>query len=830
MTDDNNYAQWWAQYYELGYNVLPVTGQVPRLLKWQQWNTTRLTEDDIQDIMNKYKEPITGLCIPLGPFGGLAIDIDMVAGEGVVGGVVGNGREQDFLSQAWDLCRHSPMVKFGSKGFTAFFAYDKSVASLKSEGVELFAQSGQVVVPPSVHPKTGKPYIWLSGTEAVALDSLPSWSEGVAGSRLFDELRALGSKRLKVLGSSRSRVGGKGAGVLLDGGRNNKLTAMAWAKAKAFEPVHSASLDLLRYDEMAHNPPYFSDPSEWKDSRTPQQRAERLYSRAVAKMETESGEVVLASGEVVEASGQITKSSSGLMLVGGVGGAEGAEEVIPPEDPFDPIDPVDEDADIDFNSRIRALSQQLIPLFTEGSLLADFRTIAGTKGGVDVPALQLSAGLSLCSLCSSNVLECGQMRANEMFLSLSASGVGKNAPQTALKEIILATNVGEAYLGQGMYRSIVAGVLSDLDRNLRHAKLDILDEVSELFQKMDSNTDFKQAAQILATLWSSATSMLGAMKVMDAKKSFGAVHNPYHVFLGSAQPSTIRMHIKPEMMRQGLGPRFLWFIDAVPRGAAVEMDEVYGFKEVDDGGSQAVAYAEAMARIVEAVDYWLSMPVEYVEDTKGQASVYSKAAEVGKPIKARQLRPTKEAMVEMLRIQKESAQRAEDLSFISDPMEGRYHRRAEHIRRLAIMYWLATDGYVEALRGSGEDVLAKGESVLEVEHIMWAEKVFNIQDEMFETLMEMTPESLGLTLKGGQVLFAVQQDMVNWLRARRSGKLIMEKHVKQQFKRIVAKRDPSGLEVRNPLQTYDAIRRSLLGEGLISIEPGVDKKAWLRIL
>jgi hypothetical protein len=377
-----------------------------------------------------------------------------------------------------------------------------------------------------------------------------------------------------------------------------------------------------------------------------------------------------------------------------------------------------------------------------------------------------------------------------------------------------------------MYRSIVAGVLSDLDKNRRHAKLDILDEVAELFEKMESVTDFKQAGKIMSNLWSSATTMLPGMKVMDAKKSFAAIHNPYHVWLGFAQPSTIRMHVKPEMMRQGLGPRILWFIDSVPRGEATKMEEVYGFRDEDEAVMSA-EYAVAMERLVTAADYWLSMPVEYVEDVRSE-SIYSKAAEVGRPLKARQLKPTKAAMNEMLRIQRESYQRAEDLGVINDPMDGRYHRRAEHIRRLAIMYWLATDGYAEAL-GSEDAVLAKRGDVMDVEHVIWAEQLFDAQDEMFDTFMEMTPDTLGIGLKGGQVQFAVQGDMIKWFQKQR-GKRMEERYVRRQFKRAVSRRDPTGSELKNPMQAYETMRRMFISEGYVKVEHGVDQKSWLRVL
>ena len=67
------------------------------------------------------------------------------------------------------LKRHGPLSrfgKFGAKGKTLFYRSEKAIASRKFNGeksvlLEVMPAGRQTVIPPTIHPDTGRPYQWL---------------------------------------------------------------------------------------------------------------------------------------------------------------------------------------------------------------------------------------------------------------------------------------------------------------------------------------------------------------------------------------------------------------------------------------------------------------------------------------------------------------------------------------------------------------------------------------------------------------------------------------------------------------------------------------------
>jgi hypothetical protein len=75
----------------------------------------------------------------------------------------------------------SPVRKRGRRGFTAFFRASAAVKSrpfkfANGDGVDLLAHGRQTVLPPTIHPGTGKPYLWLciDTLEHVSPEHLPT--------------------------------------------------------------------------------------------------------------------------------------------------------------------------------------------------------------------------------------------------------------------------------------------------------------------------------------------------------------------------------------------------------------------------------------------------------------------------------------------------------------------------------------------------------------------------------------------------------------------------------------------------------------------------------
>ncbi len=146
-------------YYENGYNVLPIepNSKAVKLANWQQFCDTRQMEWQVNQWLDGYANHNIG--IPLGSASGIiALDFD--------------DDMEGLHDEVQKLLQGSLVKKKGRKGFTAFYRYNGEITKRwRKNGqtiVELLSTGTQTVVPPSMHPDTKKPYIWL--TEDTLMD------------------------------------------------------------------------------------------------------------------------------------------------------------------------------------------------------------------------------------------------------------------------------------------------------------------------------------------------------------------------------------------------------------------------------------------------------------------------------------------------------------------------------------------------------------------------------------------------------------------------------------------------------------------------------------
>lgn len=89
-----------------------------------------------------------------------------------------DAKDADDLDTLLGAAPASPMVKRGKTGETRFYLAPKTLKSKPYDGpdgrlIDLLTgfDTRQTVIPPSIHPDTGKPYVWLAGP--VRADELP---------------------------------------------------------------------------------------------------------------------------------------------------------------------------------------------------------------------------------------------------------------------------------------------------------------------------------------------------------------------------------------------------------------------------------------------------------------------------------------------------------------------------------------------------------------------------------------------------------------------------------------------------------------------------------
>lgn len=140
-------------YHEAGFNVIPLAkaSKRPIISEWQNWCSVRVNDLVFDQWLDAYPESNIGL--PLGAANNIiALDFD---------------HDEDGLHQQIEkIAGYSPVRKTGAKGFTAFYQHtgehNKKWQVNKRNVVELLSTGAQTVIPPSIHPDTDKPYIWLT--------------------------------------------------------------------------------------------------------------------------------------------------------------------------------------------------------------------------------------------------------------------------------------------------------------------------------------------------------------------------------------------------------------------------------------------------------------------------------------------------------------------------------------------------------------------------------------------------------------------------------------------------------------------------------------------
>ncbi len=115
-----------------------------------------------------------------------------------------DAKDADDLDTLLGAAPASPMVKRGKTGETRFYLAPKTLRSKPYDGpdgrlIDLLTgfDTRQTVIPPSIHPDTGKPYVWLAGP--VRADELPVLTD--------DDMTAL-EEALEQCGWSRERKSG----------------------------------------------------------------------------------------------------------------------------------------------------------------------------------------------------------------------------------------------------------------------------------------------------------------------------------------------------------------------------------------------------------------------------------------------------------------------------------------------------------------------------------------------------------------------------------------------------------------------------------------------
>lgn len=152
------------RHWAAGLPVIPIApGQKrPLLPGWQRFADRLPSEEEQENWLHMYGDHNMGL--PLGPASGLvAVDIDT--------------DDEKIINAILSVLPKSPWKRVGKKGMVLIYKWiDNPTARIRDENektiVEILSRGTQIVIPPSIHPDTQKPY-WANCELVEALPDAP---------------------------------------------------------------------------------------------------------------------------------------------------------------------------------------------------------------------------------------------------------------------------------------------------------------------------------------------------------------------------------------------------------------------------------------------------------------------------------------------------------------------------------------------------------------------------------------------------------------------------------------------------------------------------------
>ena len=242
------FADYAPIYWENGYSIVPCKpGERGTFVDYAKYRHQRCSESELNEWVERF--PNYNIALVVGEASNIGvIDIDI------------KDDEPELLSKALSIFPRSPLERFGSKGLGILFRYNgQSHRQMKYKGKVIgeILTNTIVLVPPSIHWKTGKPYEWTGQISLEAEMKQDVLSELPCPT---DEELSLCEQRLEY------------SDIVVDDkffeervGRNNKLKEICGAMIKRkMTPERIAP--LLHAEDLALHPgnPLFSDRGEFK--------------------------------------------------------------------------------------------------------------------------------------------------------------------------------------------------------------------------------------------------------------------------------------------------------------------------------------------------------------------------------------------------------------------------------------------------------------------------------------------------------------------------------------------------------------------------------------
>lgn len=390
-----------------------------------------------------------------------------------------------------------------NKGINYFFAYNGETNRKIGGIVELLSTGNQTVLPPSKHPD-GYTYEWR-GKSLLEID--------------IDDLAPLPND---FLDNVEKLVLGLNLGVssFEQKGRHNALVEIGSAMVGRQEPLESIVKELLEYDANNHDTPYFTDSTEAHRGKG--------YASAV-KMVTSLIDTHTRKGNPYEP----CKHEIDLEM-----SAEQIEAKAVKEEPRKTY------------PHFRGIAQDMFKYIYENSPVPRSRFACASV-------------ISLISITIANRIKFQGFYPNLYSLIVAPSGAGKDFPLKFPKYALMEAGQQDL-IGQSNPASDT-GIIKTLPN--QRERLDVIDEASILFGAITNNPSAyaSKMSDVYASLFTSCGDYYEG-KIVGAKdKPIGQCHSPYVSMLCGMTPEALRGTFTTQLIDTGLGARFLYFVDELPK-------------------------------------------------------------------------------------------------------------------------------------------------------------------------------------------------------------------------------------------------------------------------
>ncbi|MDC0935223.1 bifunctional DNA primase/polymerase [Pirellulales bacterium] len=169
LGDELDFSFHWAfeAYRERGFPVIPMRGKQPALRSWKEFQSRR--------------PRITELAAWFGEGAPERFNLAVVTGN--ISGVVVVDSDCPHLGREWGARHPTPLIATtGRGGFHHYYRHPgfpvRNRVRINGLAQDLRGDGGLCLLPPSVHPETGKCYEWMTPISQVSFDDIPAFDEG----------------------------------------------------------------------------------------------------------------------------------------------------------------------------------------------------------------------------------------------------------------------------------------------------------------------------------------------------------------------------------------------------------------------------------------------------------------------------------------------------------------------------------------------------------------------------------------------------------------------------------------------------------------------------